>query len=377
MQEYANKKDIVFEALKSKIASGEYAAEYKFPSEPVMAKELGVGRVTLRSALERLEQAGLVVRVPGKGTFVASEREKNQTAKRILILFDDYSNSLESPSNYIIPAFEKACERLNMQTDSMNASFLRAGNEDHVVSMLKKSNYCGVLLNGSYYNGDETEVIILQKLQIPVLIPHARAEDYNTTGFAVMYSDYRTGWLEGIEYLINQGHQHIAALGLCGKGSNRNIRGFTEAEYLSFLSTRNVKANSELIKYVEYDNRSIFNAVQQLISIPNPPTAIMCYSDFISLDVYKSLDELGYRIPEDIAVMGYCGYPGDHLLSPPLSTIDLQYAKIGKAAAEILYRADEWFGKKGVAVPRIITPHKLAARASTAIKRVEKQLINV
>jgi DNA-binding LacI/PurR family transcriptional regulator len=103
----------------------------------------------------------------------------------------------------------------------------------------------------------------------------------------------------------------------------------------------------------------------------------MCYSDFISLDVYKSLDELGYRIPEDIAVMGYCGYPGDHLLSPPLSTIDLQYAKIGKAAAEILYRADEWFGKKGVAVPRIITPHKLAARASTAIKRVEKQLINV
>jgi GntR family transcriptional regulator of arabinose operon len=377
MQEYANKKDIVFEALKSKIASGEYVAEYKFPSEPVMAKELGVGRVTLRSALERLEQAGLVIRVPGKGTFVASEREKNQTAKRILILFDDYSNSLEAPLNYIIPAFEKACERLNIQTDSMNASFLRAGNEDHVVSMLKKSNYSGVLLGSSNYTGKEKEVAILQKLNVPTLIPHALAEDYNTTGFAVMYSDYKASWREGIKFLITQGHQRFATLGLRTKKELKDIRGFSEPEYINYLEELKIDGAQELIKYVEYDYDVVYNAVKQLMSTCNPPTAIMCYSDFISLDVYKSLGELGYRIPEDVAVMGYCGYPGDHLLSPPLSTIDLQYAKIGKTAAEILYRANEWFGKQGVAVPRIITPHKLAARASTAIKRVEKQLIDV
>jgi GntR family transcriptional regulator, arabinose operon transcriptional repressor len=376
MERYLNKKDIVFDNLKRKIASGEYPSGYKFPSEPVMAKELSVGRITLRSAFELLEQADLIVRVPGKGTFVSSKEERSKDEKRILILFDETSNALESPSKYIIPAFEKACERLNIKTDSMDTSFLRAGNETDVIRRLKRSNYSGVLLNNSYYNGAEKEVLILQQLNIPVLIPHSRAEDYNTTGFAVMHCDNRKGWGEGIEYLLQQGHQRFATLGTCLKENYKNLRGFTESEYFQFLTQLGADDDPALLKYVEYNYGTIYTAVKQLMSLPNPPTAIMCFSDFIALDVYKSLNKLKYKIPEDVAVMGYCGYPGDHLLSPPLSTIDLQYSQIGEKAAKVLYQADEWFGKPGIAVPRIISPHKIVARESTAIKRVEKQLMN-
>jgi len=376
MERYLNKKDIIFDNLKRKIASGEYPSGYKFPSEPVMAKELSVGRITLRSALEILEQAGLIVRVPGKGTFVSSKKERSKDEKRILILFDDYSQSLESPSKYIIPTFEKACEHLNIQTDSLDMSFLRAGNEQDVVERLKESNYSGILLNGSYYNGDEKEVLILQQLNIPVLIPHGRGEDYNTTGFAVMSSDDKKSWSEGIEYLFKQGHFRFATLGTITTSGIKSLRGFNEVEYFRFLNKLGADDDTELLKYVQYNYETIYTAVEELMSISSPPTAMMCFSDFVALDVYRSLDELGYRIPEDVAVMGYCGYPGDHLLSPPLSTIDLQYSSIGKMAAKVLCKATEWFGKPEIAVPRIISTHKLAARESTAIKRVEKQLMN-
>lgn len=377
MERYLNKKDIIFDNLKRKIASGEYPSGYKFPSEPIMAKELSVGRITLRSALERLEQAGLIVRIPGNGTFVSSKKERSKNEKRILILFDETSNALESPSKYIIPAFEKACERFNIQTDSMDISFLRAGNEQDVVERLKKSNYFGILLNGSYYNGNEKVVLILQQLNIPVLIPHARAEDYSTTGFAVMHSDNKKAWIEGIEYLFEQGHIRFATLGTIKTSGIKSLRGFTEAGYFRFLNKLGADDDTELLKYVQYSYETIYTAVEELMSMPSPPTAMMCFSDFIALDVYKSLDNLGYRIPEDVAVMGYCGYPGDHLLSPPLSTVDSQYSTIGKMAAKVLYQADKWFGKKGVAVPRIISPHKLVVRESTAIKHVEKQLMTV
>lgn len=377
MEKYLNKKDIIFNNLKQKIASGEYPSGYKFTSEPVMAKELSVGRITLRSALELLQQTGLIVRIPGKGTFVSSKEERSKDKKRILILFDDSLGHIESPSKYIIPTFEKACECLNIQTDSLDMNFLRAGNEQDVVERLKKSNYSGILLNGSYYNGDEKEVLILQQLNIPVLIPHARPEDYNTTGFAVMCSDNKKAWIEGIEYLFKRGHFRFATLGTITTSGVKILRDFTEVEYFRFLNKIGADDDTELLKYVQYSYETIYTAIKELMSISNPPTAMMCFSDFIALDVYRSLDELGYRIPEDVAVMGFCGYPGDHLLSPPLSTIDLQYSSIGKMAAKVLYQADEWFNKPGVAVPRIISPHKLIARKSIAIKRVEKQLMNI
>ena len=374
MREYENKKDVIFDNLRKKITSGEYAAGFKFPSEPVIAKELGVGRVTLRSALERLRQAGLVIRVPGKGTFVMSDEERSRTSKCILILFDNSLNPLETSSQFIIPAFEEACKRLNIKTDFVNTSFLRAGNEDHVVETLRKNNYSGVLLDGFLYNGNEKELDILRKLNIPVLIPHGSASDSQTTGFAVMHCDFKKGWIEGFEYLFSQGHRRF---GILGKLQTKKLRGFQEPEYERFLIKHKITPDPELIKYVDFENKSIFKAIDQLMSMSHPPTAIMCYSDLVCVGVYKRLGELGFRIPEDVAVMGFCGYPGLHLLSPSLTTVDHKYAEIGQMAADVLNRANEWFGKKGIAVPRIVTPHELIVRGSTDIKRIEKQLVNL
>lgn len=139
MEKYLNKKDIIFNDLKRKIVLGKYPSDYKFPNEPAIAKELGVGRVTLRSAFDLLDQAGLIVRIPGKGTFVRPREERSTRRKRFLVLFDDSSYKIESPSKYIIPSFEKFCEKLNIQTDSMDISFLRSGNEENMVEQLKKT----------------------------------------------------------------------------------------------------------------------------------------------------------------------------------------------------------------------------------------------
>lgn len=232
-------------------------------------------------------------------------------------------------------------------------------------------------MNGSYYNGDEKEVSVLAKLNIPVLIPHARQEDYHTTGFAIMSTDNKKAWSDGVKFLYEQGHVRFATLGIIVKGGVRNLRGFSEEEYFHLLAEIGVDDDRELLKYAQYKYESIYENIKSLMSIPSPPTVIMCYSDFIALDVYRSLHKLGFRIPDDVAVMGYCGYPGDHLLSPPLSTVDLQYFSIGEMAAKVLSRADEWFGKSGVAVPRIISVHKLVSRESTAIKRLEKQFMSI
>jgi DNA-binding LacI/PurR family transcriptional regulator len=99
-----------------------------------------------------------------------------------------------------------------------------------------------------------------------------------------------------------------------------------------------------------------------------PPEAIYCFSDFVALYVYLAAQKTGLRIPEDISVMGFCGYPGGKMLSPPLATVDCDYAAAGKTAAEMLCDPEKWyFNEDGI--KDFIIPHKIKKRASVAVKK--------
>lgn len=60
----------IYLMLRERIASGDLPAGQRLPSEPALAAEQGVSRVTLRRALDRLEEEGLVSRRVGAGTFI-------------------------------------------------------------------------------------------------------------------------------------------------------------------------------------------------------------------------------------------------------------------------------------------------------------------
>jgi GntR family transcriptional regulator len=59
-------------ALRDRISRGEFRPGKRFPGEPTLAVELGVSRVTLRHALDRLEAEGLVERRMGSGTYLSA-----------------------------------------------------------------------------------------------------------------------------------------------------------------------------------------------------------------------------------------------------------------------------------------------------------------
>lgn len=91
------KKDIIYEHLKREILEQQLPPGSRLPKEKELAKALGVGQITLRSALARLETEKLVERFPGKGTFVTDEL-KRQT---VLVVLPDGAENLETPSRYV------------------------------------------------------------------------------------------------------------------------------------------------------------------------------------------------------------------------------------------------------------------------------------
>jgi LacI family transcriptional regulator len=71
--------------------------------------------------------------------------------------------------------------------------------------------------------------------------------------------------------------------------------------------------------------------------LADPPTAIFCGNDPTAMGTYEALKERGFRIPEDVAVVGFDNQEliAAHL-RPALSTIALPHQEMGRWAVEYL-----------------------------------------
>jgi GntR family transcriptional regulator len=65
------------ELLEQEILEGRWQPGFRLPSEPGISAHYGLSRTTIRQALARLEQEGLIVRRKGQGTFVADSRARS------------------------------------------------------------------------------------------------------------------------------------------------------------------------------------------------------------------------------------------------------------------------------------------------------------
>ncbi len=83
------KREQVLRTISSRIEAGIYSTGERIPTEPMLAKEFGVARETLRGALEILEKRGLIQRFPGEGTYVR-RREEGARELYLLIPCPDY-----------------------------------------------------------------------------------------------------------------------------------------------------------------------------------------------------------------------------------------------------------------------------------------------
>ena len=72
----------VMDDLKGEIARGVYAAGSRIPSEMELAKSYGVGRITVRRAIEELSRAGYLNRQQGRGTFVCAPKRKRKIRQK-------------------------------------------------------------------------------------------------------------------------------------------------------------------------------------------------------------------------------------------------------------------------------------------------------
>jgi LacI family transcriptional regulator len=70
--------------------------------------------------------------------------------------------------------------------------------------------------------------------------------------------------------------------------------------------------------------------------LPNPPDAVFCFNDVIASGVIAAAAEAGFRIPEDLAVIGCGNLHYDSDMRVPLSSIDQRSRETGEKTARLV-----------------------------------------
>jgi DNA-binding LacI/PurR family transcriptional regulator len=176
--------------------------------------------------------------------------------------------------------------------------------------------------------------------------------------------DHETAAETAVRHLLALGHQHIALVDHAetpfaqGSPSGRR-RGF-----LAALSAAGIvpRATDELV--TEFSAAGGEAALQTLFAQPDPPTAIFAGSDVQAAGILAGAQQLGLRVPEDLAVVGYndielAGYLG-------LTTMRVPMREMGRRGVELLLAAID---ASASAAPQILLQAELIARHSTDHQR--------
>ena len=151
-------------------------------------------------------------------------------------------------------------------------------------------------------------------------------------------SDNREGIAQIVRKAYEAGHRRIAFIhGEVGSVTNARIDGFRkECESLA------IDIPAEYIQsgcYHEPDSSRVIT--KKLMSLPVPPTCILFPDDYASFGGLNELEKIGYRVPEDISIIGYDGIRLAEKLRPHLTTYRQDYEKIGELAVMLLTDAIE------------------------------------
>jgi LacI family transcriptional regulator len=172
-------------------------------------------------------------------------------------------------------------------------------------------------------------------------------------------SDNAGGAIEAVEHLLAHGHRRIAFLGDLRSiwTADERLRG-----YLQAIDRAGIDRRAELIRTDLRGSEAAQRAVDELLALPDPPTAIFTSQNLLTIGGIRALRDAALQ--RRIALMGFDDVALGDIVEPAVSVVAQDPQAIGHAAAEHLFRRMD--GDTSPPVHQVM-PVKLVVRGSGEI----------
>ncbi len=204
--------------------------------------------------------------------------------------------------------------------------------EKFFLNSLLSEKVSGVIIVPTIGNGNDDFIKKLVMDGFPMVTVDRRIKDLNVDSVCI---NNEAGAYQATQRLIKNGYKRIGII--CG------IKGLSNTEerlngYVKALEEAGIPLSDDLITYGNYVETGGRDAISQLLSLNEPPTAVFSTNNLMTLGCLKELYNRKIKIPDDIALVGFDDSLWERALNPPLTTVKQPGYELGTNAAELLIK---------------------------------------
>ncbi|HTW12617.1 MAG TPA: LacI family DNA-binding transcriptional regulator [Solirubrobacteraceae bacterium] len=147
-----------------------------------------------------------------------------------------------------------------------------------------------------------------------------------------------SGGFAAAQHLIELGHRRIGMI----SGPEDMLCAVARVDgYRAALDRAGIAFDPALVRYGDFHVIGGQRQAQALLALEEPPTAIFAGSDLQAFGVYEAARVRGYRIPDDLSVVGYDDLSMARWAGPPLTTIRQPLAEMAETATRLVLALSE------------------------------------
>ncbi len=239
----------------------------------------------------------------------------------------------------------------------LSTSATEDGIYEEVVRMVQGKRVDGILL--LYSRKNDKLLTYLNTVKIPFTVVGRPYEKEQQTTY-VDNDNIQTS-IDVTNFLINAGHRRMAFIG----GNQQfvvtadRLKGYKKA-----LENEGIAYDEKFVineQSVKEEGRVI---IEKLVSLEEPPTAIITQDDLIAFQIISHLESLNLNVPNDISIISFNNYFVSEHSRPPLTSVDIGINQLGFEATDALIELIE---EPSTLPKRITIPAKLIERESVRI----------
>ncbi len=339
-------------ALRGKICRGELPPMSKLPAEEELRGLYGASRVTIRSALKKLESEGLVHKVNGKGTFVARIAGKQ---RQIILVLENGPGVEHHLHGLVMGALAKAQED-GFSVLVSNRAQLRGFLEEAVECPSRQTGV--LLLRCRELRQDDLD--FAEKHGMPCLLEGCE----RLKGRNWLAVDNDEAMRQVVDHLHGLGRRRF---GVFAAATPFAWSSFKERQAAALARLAELGIPKKEVVTVTLPAAADIAAAPYALTAEffakgRQPDALLCVNDVIAVQVLRWLGDQGFKVPGDVAVTGFDDILPAHYAHPPLTTVRQDYYAVGGEAVGQLRSLMDDFDNKRIRISRKL---QLIVREST------------
>jgi LacI family transcriptional regulator, repressor for deo operon, udp, cdd, tsx, nupC, and nupG len=315
------------------ICSGDVPVGTRLPSVRDLAGELGINLHTVRSAYGKLEADGLVETRQGRGTRVAAFDPRRLWPPEAAARTHVAGVVVPALANPFYVALVSGVEEVARASGTL--LIVSTTGDDQAVALRSVAQLSAKGVDGLIVVSHDVSHLLVtahgggEGPWMPLVVVDRPGIAGNT-----VEANLEAAGFEATRHLVEHGHR---AIGLITVGEGLSNTAPLEAGYRRSLGEAGLDPHDRLVARVgAFDMAAGAEGAARLLAGDGRPTAIVAIDDLLAIGALRAARAAGLRVPDDVAIVGVDDIPFAGAVDPPLTTVALPAAEMGREAMRTL-----------------------------------------